>query len=143
MKTQTIAVDFDGVIHAYSKGWHDGTIYDPPVAGAAQTLRRLRQAGYHVLIYTTRASDRTIDGTFEEGQADQVAAYLNQHGIPFDEIFRGEKPIYAAIIDDRAVRFDPRPPWWLSFFGRITPWSICESTLERLGVIRPGQGEEP
>lgn len=143
MRERTIAVDFDGVIHAYSKGWHDGTIYDPPVAGAAQALRRLRQAGYHVLIYTTRAADRMIDGVFEEGQADQVAAYLDRHGIPFDEIYRGEKPIYVAIIDDRAVRFDPRPRWWQTLFGLISPWQRCESKLERLGILKPGQGEEP
>lgn len=143
MKIKTIAVDFDGVIHGYSKGWHDGSIYDPPVKGAKETLDRLQRAGFHVLIYTTRATDRVIDGVAEDGQHDQVADYLRRHGIPFDEIYRGEKPIFVAIIDDRAVRFDPRPPWWKSLFGLLSPWSICESQLERLGIIKPGQGEEP
>jgi hypothetical protein len=36
-----VLVDFDGVIHRYSKGWGDGTVYDPPVAGARAALRKL------------------------------------------------------------------------------------------------------
>jgi len=36
----TIAVDFDGVIHQYSKGWEDGSIYDKPVKGVRQALMK-------------------------------------------------------------------------------------------------------
>jgi|SRR6185436_1358784 len=143
MRQQTIAIDFDGVIHGYSKGWQDGSIYDPPVAGAKETITRLRRAGFRVMVYTTRASNRTIDGQFEESQAEDVAGYLKQHEIPFDEIFTGEKPFFHALIDDRAVRFDPKPPWWKSLFGLLSPWSICERQLECLGILKPGQGEEP
>ena len=28
-----IGIDFDGVIHKNSKGFHDGTIYDEPIEG--------------------------------------------------------------------------------------------------------------
>jgi hypothetical protein len=51
---RTVAVDFDGVIHLYSRGWFDGTIYDPPVPFAFDALAEL-QADYAVFVHTTRA----------------------------------------------------------------------------------------
>lgn len=39
--SRTIAVDFDGVIHKYSKGWQNGSIYDEPVEGAKEALLEL------------------------------------------------------------------------------------------------------
>jgi len=51
--TRTIAVDFDGVIHAYSKDWHDGTVYDKPVDGSIEALEKLTK-NYAVFIHTTR-----------------------------------------------------------------------------------------
>ena len=50
---KTVAVDFDGVIHAYGKGWQDGSIYDDPVPGAIEALRTLMSA-YTVFVHTTR-----------------------------------------------------------------------------------------
>ena len=29
-----VAIDFDGVVHGNSKGFHDGTVYDPPIEGS-------------------------------------------------------------------------------------------------------------
>lgn len=62
----TIAVDFDGVIHAYSKGWQDGTIYDEPIPGAFDGLRTLMHHG-PVFIHTTR-------------EPEQVMPWLEGHG---------------------------------------------------------------
>lgn len=61
-----IACDFDGVIHAYSKGWQDGSIYDPPMPGALEGLRLLMEQDA-VFILTTR-------------EPEQVRAWLERHG---------------------------------------------------------------
>ncbi|WP_416976671.1 hypothetical protein [Streptomyces sp. T028] len=99
-----IAVDFDGVIHAYTKGWHDGTIYDPPLPGALDGLRALMEHDA-VFIFTTR-------------DVQQVAKWLLSKGFPIrlghDGPFWNErgrllvtnrKLAATAYLDDRAVRF--------------------------------------
>ncbi|GAQ52093.1 hypothetical protein [Streptomyces acidiscabies] len=100
----TIAVDFDGVIHAYSRGWQDGTIYDPPMPGALDGLRALMEQDA-VFIFTTRPA---ID----------VAMWLENHGFStrfdFDGTFWNDRGVLlvtnrklaaTAYLDDRAVRF--------------------------------------
>lgn len=55
----TLAIDFDGVIHTYSKGWQDGTIYDPPMPGALNGLRTLMQE-HAVFIFTAREPEQVM-----------------------------------------------------------------------------------
>jgi hypothetical protein len=55
----TIAVDFDGVIHAYSRGWHDGTIYDDPIPGAVEGLKSL-MGSLSVYVHTTREAEQVM-----------------------------------------------------------------------------------
>jgi hypothetical protein len=104
-RVDTVAVDFDGVIHAYTQGWQDGTIYDPPVPGALDSLHHLMDT-YAVFIHTTR-------------EPHQVADWLNQRGIPATPLTppgafwneRGRVLVTnrklgaVAYIDDRAIRF--------------------------------------
>lgn len=106
----TVAVDFDGVIHAYSKGWQDGTIYDEPVPGAFDALRAL-MARYAVFIHTSR-------------DPGQVGRWMKEHGdIPVEwfEDYRNPPQFWnhqdsllvtslklpaIAYIDDRGIRFE-------------------------------------
>lgn len=90
-----IAIDFDGVIHAYSKGFDDGTIYDGPTDGASRAIAELKKK-YYIYIYSQRS------GTPEGIKA--VKDYLLKYDIPFDEI-SATKPPAKFFIDDKAIRF--------------------------------------
>ena len=49
-----IAIDFDGVIHNFDKGWHDGTCYGDPIPGALEAIKDLSQ-NYKIIIFTAKA----------------------------------------------------------------------------------------
>jgi len=100
-----VAVDFDGVIHRYSMGWHDGTIYDRPIEGAAASLKKLEDRGCQIVIYSTRAEGKYINGDWQEGQSDKMIEWLKFYGIPYHEIASG-KPLAHVYIDDRGLRFE-------------------------------------
>lgn len=54
-KRKTLAVDFDGVIHKYSKGFQGlDNAYDPPMEGAREVLQRLKDKGYVLKIMSSR-----------------------------------------------------------------------------------------
>ena len=106
--TKTIAVDFNGVIHKYSKGWQDGKIYDPILPGAIDGLKTLMMDGYSVYILAV-------------GPPALIATHMNslELGIKFevipDRVVFWEKPFtvgvtdkkipFFVMIDDRAIRF--------------------------------------
>lgn len=100
---RNIAVDFDGVIHKYSKGFQDGTIYDGPIEGAKEALETLSRK-YNVIIFTTRLSPiwKPEDTARQERQ---IKEWLAKHGFP-DYPLTGSKPVAMYYIDDRAIRFE-------------------------------------
>ena len=91
----SIAVDFDGVIHRYGKGWHDGTIYDEPIEGAREALARIHQR-YKVVIFSTRVNP-SLHGA--ENQMDRMQEWLANHGFKlgehYDEITHEKVPALA------------------------------------------------
>lgn len=103
---KTIAVDFDGVIHRYNKGWQDGSIYDVPVKNSAIQLKRLVDKGYKVVIFTTRINPELGDDIKIEKE--KIVNWLDingfERGVHYHDI-TALKPKAIAYIDDRAVRF--------------------------------------
>jgi len=100
-----VGVDFDGVLHKCSKGYHDGTIYDDPVSGAYEALEKLSKQ-YMVIIYTCKAKpDRgLING---KTGTELVWEWLDKHNMTqFVSKVTSEKPRAKFYIDDKAIRFD-------------------------------------
>lgn len=101
----TIAVDFDGVIHAYRKGWQDGAIYDPPMPGALDGLRELMDHDA-VFIHTTRDVGQVAGWLLERGFSTRTGydgPFWNERGVL---LVTNLKLAATAYLDDRAVRFE-------------------------------------
>jgi hypothetical protein len=123
----TIGVDFDGVIHAYSRGWQDGTIYDPPLPGAIDGLRALMDQDA-VFIFTTREPEQVMPWLEQYGfgvTIDERCSHCNRgsYRVPDCErckssglltfwnprgqlLVTNRKLAAVAYLDDRAVRFE-------------------------------------
>lgn len=57
-KGSAVAFDFDGVIHKYSEGWKDGSIYDEPNMDIVDFMAILMKMGVPVFILSTRDPDQ-------------------------------------------------------------------------------------
>lgn len=111
----TIAVDFDGVIHAYRQGWKDGSIYDDPVPEAFYSLERLMEQG-PVFVFTTRnpkqvarwierASQYAIDCTTRVPRTwyGRRVPFWNRRGLL---LVTNWKLAATDYLDDRGIRFN-------------------------------------
>jgi hypothetical protein len=95
---KTLAIDFDGVIHAYSRGWEGGAIYDEPVPGVAEALALLA-LDYRLVVFTAR--------DLKPPEAREIGLWLYEHGLTqYIAEVTNEKPKAWAYIDDRAIRFE-------------------------------------
>tara|TARA_R110000782_G_scaffold267173_1_gene362329 strand:- start:3321 stop:4301 length:981 start_codon:yes stop_codon:yes gene_type:complete len=103
-ETVNIGIDFDGVIHKNSKGFHDGTIYDDPIEGSYSALEELSKK-YNVIVFTCKAKpDRgLING--KTGTA-LVWEWLKKYDMDkFVTKVTSEKPRAVAYIDDKGIAF--------------------------------------
>ena len=56
-----VAIDFDGVVHRNSKGFHDGTVYDPPMEGAIEAIKWFASQGLDIVLFTAKVKpDRPL-----------------------------------------------------------------------------------
>lgn len=114
MSKKTIAIDFDGVIHKYDRGWQDGKIYGDVIEGALECMTKLKEDGFDLFILTTRVTEG--HGAIYKGEVGTLAIKLwleekfEEAGLtPFSIDVTSEKRPAIAYIDDRGIRFTN---WW-------------------------------
>jgi len=104
---KTVAVDLDGVLADFSRGFVDINTIGDPIPGAVEFTRRLSQFA-DVLIWTTRCNPEIGRGMGTSLLRNIVRDWLDRHGFAYADIWTGPvKPIAAAFIDDRAVSCRP------------------------------------
>lgn len=107
----TLCIDFDGCIHAYRRGWLDGTIYDDVVPGFFEWAALVKNH-FKLVIYSSRSKDpggieamygwllfhhtRWVENEWNGGPVIDPAHFEFAH----------EKPAAWLTIDDRCIRFD-------------------------------------
>ena len=99
-----LAIDFDGVIHNFDKGWHDGTCYGDPLPGALEAVARLAK-NYNIIIFTAKAkpSRPLVNG---KTGTELVSEWLGKHDVlQFVDEITAEKPRSQVYIDDKGYHF--------------------------------------
>lgn len=115
---KTICVDFDGVIHWYRSGWNGGDIYDEPVPGAIDFLKKLIASDRLIVaIYSSRSK--------YEGGIQKMKDWLFSNSLSMEELeeiqFPFQKPAAWITIDDRAFHFRGNFPT-ISYLYEFEPW---------------------
>lgn len=123
---RSIAVDFDGVIHAYTSGWRvdeqgHGCIDDDPVPGAIEWLSEIVQH-YDVWIFSCRMLDSRRSHVER-----RMRRWLYRHGASESLVdalhFTHEKPHADVYLDDRGLRFEGTFPSLETIRAAATPWN--------------------
>ena len=103
--SSTIGLDFDGVVHKNSKGFHDGTIYDEPLPGTKEALSFLSNK-YTLIIYTCKANPERPLVNGKTG-VELISEWLKKHKLnKYISDITNKKPRALFYIDDKVIRFD-------------------------------------
>lgn len=143
---KTIAIDFDGVIHKYSKGWQDGKCYDEPVFGVFEAIQTLMSSGYSVFVFSTRKpnqikrwlkenayeSDHVHNGMGDPNDFCYPKFGFTVEIIPWYKKFWNKSNVLGitkrklpalAYIDDRAIKFNGQ---WQATLGEIATFKTYQ-----------------
>ncbi len=105
MQNNNLAVDFDGVLHNFDKGWYDGTCYGDPIPGSLDAIKSLSKK-YNIIIFTSKClPDRPLVDGFDGYSL--VINWLSKHGfLNYIKEVTCIKPRAKYYIDDKAIKYD-------------------------------------
>jgi len=101
---KNIAIDFDGVIHTFDKGFHDGTCYGAPIDGSLLAIKELSKK-FNIIIFTAKAkpSRPLVQG---KTGTELVIEWLTKHDVmQYVQEVTAEKPRAQLYIDDKGYHF--------------------------------------
>lgn len=105
-----VAFDFDGVIHKYSKGWQDGSIYDEVNADVLDIINTLMMNNIPCIIMSTRDPQQIKDWWDKQWFSMDIPVKV----LDFNTVFYNDctclgitnrKIVAQLYIDDRGYRY--------------------------------------
>lgn len=127
MSKPILYLDFDGVIHSYTRGWKGATVIpDPPVPGAMEFICAA-VTRFRVAIYSSRSGQPGgIDAMRDWLTCHMAALHLpvpeRANAVLMEIEWPTEKPPAMVTIDDRAITFTGEWPA-LSDLLAFKPWN--------------------
>lgn len=101
-----LAIDFDGVIHSYEKGWHGGGIYGHVTEGFWEWAEQAVGC-FRLVVFSSRSATDEGRLTMETWLTDEFVKWCDRvDRVPaLNLTFAVHKPPAFLTIDDRCIRF--------------------------------------
>lgn len=104
VEENNIAIDFDGVLHNFNKGYYDGTCYGEPIDGSLDALKILSEK-YNIIIFSSKClPDRPIVNGLTGRE--HIIGWLQKYDVlKYVKDITHIKPRAKYYIDDKAIEF--------------------------------------